>query len=130
MGSRLWRNKCDKIWRELVFAQEGKKCAICGDTEFLNAHHLIPRELLVYRHDLRNSVLLCPIHHKYGFLLSAHRNPVRFMLWLMRTRPVTWKWLSETFDPAVGVNLGDGHPSVNYKETFEALSKLNSSGDS
>jgi hypothetical protein len=122
-ASRLWKNKADKAWRELVFRKQGGKCAICGSTEHINAHHMVPREVLLFRHNPQNGILLCPSHHKYSFLLSAHRNPVRFALWLMANQPERWKWLSETFDPAKGTDLGDGHPEVNYKDVYLSLQK-------
>jgi len=121
--SRLWKNKADRAWRDLVFTLQGGKCAICGCVEHVNAHHMVPREILSFRHRPENAILLCPSHHKYNFLLSAHRNPVRFALWLMANQPERWKWLSETFDPATGTDLGDGHPEVNYKDVYLALQK-------
>ena len=121
--SRLWKNKADKAWRELVFRAYGGKCAVCGESIFVQAHHLVPREILLFRHCVNNGILLCPKHHKYNFLLSAHRNPVRFHLWLIANLPEKWKWLSETFDPAKGMDLGDGHPEVNYKDVYLALQK-------
>lgn len=56
-----------KIWERY----EGK-CAICGATEGLEIHHIIPNE---YLYTLNNCILLCEKHHK-----QAHRNLARCIL--------------------------------------------------
>ena len=119
--SRLWRNKADKLWKEMAFREGKGVCAICGSNRYIQVHHLVPRNILLYRHDIRNAITLCPSHHKYSFLLSAHKNPVRFILWIMENQPEKWEWLSSTFSPKNGIELGDGHPEVNYKEVVEKL---------
>lgn len=96
-NSRLWRNKADKVWSQLV--RINGECMVCGASasEFqLQAHHLIPREILHYRHIVENGVALCVRHHKFGMLLSAHKNPVAFLLWLKENRSAQWDWLVKT----------------------------------
>ncbi len=119
-SSRLWRNKADWAWRKLVFHYAQGKCIICGSTEFVQAHHMIPREILTSRHRLENGVMVCAKHHKYNYILSAHKNPVRFYLWLMRNQPERWRWLSTEFDPVNGIELPDGH-NINFKEIYTQL---------
>jgi hypothetical protein len=119
--SRYWRNKADDLWRQMIFEIEGHKCAVCGATEHLNAHHLIPRTFLYFRHDLRNGILLCPSHHKYGNVLSAHKNPIRFVLWFMKNRPPQWSWLSEQFDPGTGPDFDTRTPPHDFRKAFEEL---------
>jgi hypothetical protein len=123
VSSRLWRNKADKVWKELIFIICGGKCIVCGSTEFIQAHHLIPREVLLFRHHTKNGICLCPSHHKYSFLLSPHKNPVRFLLWLKHNDPSRWEWLCRTFNPVDGIELGDGHPEVDFKKVYELLQK-------
>jgi len=128
VGGKFWRNKADKLWKEIIFTKGGRCCAICGSRDYIQAHHLIPRNILLFRHYIKNGILLCPLHHRYSFLLSPHKNPIRFILWLQKNDPEKWKWLSETFNLQSGVDLGDGHPEVNYKEVLEKLLVENSNG--
>lgn len=119
--SRYWRNKADDLWRQMIFEIEGNKCAVCGATEHLNAHHLIPRTFLYFRHDLRNGILLCPSHHKYGNVLSAHKNPIRFVLWFMENRPTQWSWLRDQFAPGDDPNFEVWTPAHDFRNALENL---------
>ena len=78
--------KEDKEWAQQV-KERDKSCIICGQTERLNAHHLIPREIEEFKHDLDNGVSLCPSHHRFSRRLSAHQNPIAFIIWLEENRP-------------------------------------------
>lgn len=79
-----------KEWAEAVKERDGFECIICGHSERLNAHHIIPREIKETRYELSNGATLCPRHHKYSVKLSAHRNPMAFALWLIDNRPHLW----------------------------------------
>src|ERR1700744_1256469 len=64
----------------LVIRSEGK-CVVCGATEHLNAHPLLPKERYPQlKLKVINGVCLCPTHHKFG-RYSAHRNPIWFADW-------------------------------------------------
>jgi len=93
-NSTLWRNKADKLWRSLVAAKWNNKCAICGATEYVQAHHLIPREMKSHRHVVKNGILLCASHHKYSFEISPHKAPIAFITWLMKEHEDIWEWVS------------------------------------
>ena len=43
-----FRAKADRLWSQIV--RLPGECAVCGATKYLNAHHLIPRQLVKYRH--------------------------------------------------------------------------------
>lgn len=73
--------KEDIAWAKEVKEKCGNKCLICKDTERINAHHLIPREIKEYSHELWNGIALCPKHHRFSFKLSAHQNPIAFIMW-------------------------------------------------
>lgn len=73
--------KEDKEWAKAVKERDGNKCAVCGTTKLLNAHHILPREIKELRHTLWNGITLCPKHHRFSRELSAHQNPVAFWLW-------------------------------------------------
>ena len=71
----------DIKWSRRV--RERDKCyQICGAKEKrLNAHHLVPRQFLEFRHELDNGIALCVHCHNFG-KFSAHKNPLWFANWL------------------------------------------------
>ena len=92
--SRYWKLKADKLWKLIVTHLGGGKCTICSGTEFVQAHHILPREMYSHRHDVRNAILLCCSHHKYSFEISPHKAPVEFFKWLIKIHPDLWEWLT------------------------------------
>lgn len=73
-------NKQDKEWSIAVKKDFDFKCLVCGSTKMLNAHHIVPRESLSFRHLVVNGLALCPKHHKFSRDFSAHKNPLVFYL--------------------------------------------------
>ena len=54
----------DAKWRAEVLGNDGHKCAVCGVTEPLHAHHVFSRQAYPHlRHDTRNGVTLCAVDH-------------------------------------------------------------------
>ena len=73
------RNKCKKLWRELVLHRWGGMCVECTETKMASCHHILPKEMFgITRYDPRNGIVLCPTHHKWG-KFSAHKNPLWFV---------------------------------------------------
>ena len=70
------------------------RCAVCGRTDGLEAHHLIGRGHKLFRTDPLNSLLLCWQHH-HGSTLSPHGAPKAFREWLKITYPEKYKWVQE-----------------------------------
>lgn len=87
--------KEDRWWSNEVKDDWGNKCAICGSEERLNAHHLIPRQILKHKYDVENGIALCPKHHRFSFKLSAHQNPISFLVWLEENHSELLKKLKE-----------------------------------
>jgi len=112
-NSRLWRNKADKLWKELVVKVYSGKCAICQSTEYCQAHHLIPREMTSHRHSTYNGILLCASHHKYSFELSPHKAPVEFFKWMLTHHKYKWEWLL--------MQRPSREHQYTFKEIFETL---------
>ena len=81
---RLERKKKDKIWAKMIKEKYHNKCIICGEEKYLNAHHIIPKEIKKFRHDTINGIALCPKHHRFSFELSAHQNPVMFWRYIKK----------------------------------------------
>jgi len=62
--------KCDKLWSETIKERAGWKCELAGKdnvkcTNVMQGAHLITRNVLALRHDLRNGRCLCSGHHSY-----------------------------------------------------------------
>jgi 5-methylcytosine-specific restriction endonuclease McrA len=75
-----------KILREEIIQERGCRCEVCGKTGKVDLHHIISRKHAELRFEKRNLVLLCPLHHKFGSLESAHNNPIWFFSWLEANR--------------------------------------------
>lgn len=80
--------KLDKAWSELVKLKAGMKCEIelCGQTKYLNSHHIFTRKNRSVRWNTINGVCLCPSHHVLSSKFSAHGTPTLFTNWLIKSR--------------------------------------------
>lgn len=72
-----FETKADNLWRKAINEKWKGKCAICGKSEKLNAHHYIGRRNRATRWYIPNGILLCVEHHKFG-IQSAHEQPEWF----------------------------------------------------
>ena len=75
--------KADKLWSEIIRSKG--RCEVCGRTDTLNAHHVVSRSCHYLRHEIRNGVCLCALHHVFGNN-SAHKDPIWFYDWLEKNR--------------------------------------------
>jgi 5-methylcytosine-specific restriction endonuclease McrA len=89
--ARTAKRKALSEWSKAVRDRDGNKCAVCGKTEHLNAHHLIPKERFCqYQFEISNGIAICSFCHKFsGF--SAHRHPIWFAYWLQQNRPEQYR---------------------------------------
>jgi len=83
---KLKLTKEDKEWAKAVKDRDDWRCVICGDTERLNAHHIIARENHETKFDIKNGLSLCPKHHFFCRQISAHNNPLGVFMWLEENR--------------------------------------------
>jgi hypothetical protein len=88
------RNKADKDWKENVKFRDRGLCVICLSSKLVNCHHIIPRGIVEYRHDVMNGICLCPLHHKWG-TYSAHKHPLWFFVWLEKNKFSQYNYLVE-----------------------------------
>jgi len=95
MQGKVKVTKEDKEWAKKVKERDNNMCVVCGSTERLNAHHIIPREIKDTKHNLDNGISLCPKHHRFSFELSAHQNPLAFFVWFSRKYPLRYKKIRE-----------------------------------
>ncbi len=115
-NSRYWKTKADDAWRAEIRAVGS--CEICGHKTGLNAHHLIGRTNLLFRHDLSNGVCLCSGCHLFKDH-SPHRDLIstdNFILWLKAERPGQWQWYKENKD---NKRLRE----LTYRDSYEAITK-------
>jgi len=70
----------DTYWKLAVKIKYNYKCVYCGETYYINAHHIFGRVNRSVRWDLDNGLCLCPLHHTLGSF-SAHQNP-EFTKWI------------------------------------------------
>lgn len=89
-----------KEWRKGIIEKFGNKCMICDVNHHINAHHLIPKNIIEFRSHPMNGVPLCFKHHtKYGCGLSPHSHgSMLFFLWLVKYRPDILKWIEENYE--------------------------------
>ena len=84
--------KADDIWKAAIRKRD-VSCQVCGKKDGrLNAHHLIPREFKDYRWNFDNGILLCVHHHTLG-KLSAHKNPLWFVMWMRKYQRAKLGWM-------------------------------------
>jgi len=89
-----WKLHCDTLWSRAV--RLGGTCEVCGATDKrLEAHHLIPRSCLYFRHHLENGVCLCTTCHTFGWMMSAHGAPLDFINWMQANKPEQFAWWTE-----------------------------------
>lgn len=82
-----------KEWSKAVRDRDGNKCAICGRTDLVQAHHIVQKKYdKALRLDLNNGIALCPKHHSFG-KWSAHMGGFFFHIWLEQNRPNQYAYL-------------------------------------
>lgn len=95
------KKKCDKLWGQVIHKLYKDKCLICdpvdGERHAGNpeAHHLITRSCLATRHDPRNGVILCSLHHKYSRTCSPHSGPLGFVDYIHKHYPELNSWYNQ-----------------------------------
>ena len=82
------RREMDRVW-SLIIRSTGR-CAFCGKTSSLNAHHIFGRRNLSTRWDISNGVCLCAGCHTFSSTFSAHQTPMFFDDWIKDLRGERW----------------------------------------
>jgi hypothetical protein len=90
LNSPTYRTKqLDTIWSKKVKELAGGRCVICGETNYLNAHHYIGRQNKATRWYIPNGIAVCPKHHTFD-VKSAHGNPEWFREVMLNARGKEW----------------------------------------
>lgn len=114
-NSKYWKGKADEAWADTI--RGVGKCERCGRATALNAHHLISRTRLYFRHDLSNGVCLCAHCHSFDASFSPHIDSYggeKFMAWLKYERPGQYQWYEEN-------KHNKRPPDRTYKQAYEDL---------
>ena len=121
LDKKKGRGFCDELWAMLVKIRYNHRCPICvanglnEPTELANAHHLISRRVFKYRWDTDNGVLLCPKHHEFDLIISAHTAPWAFEEWIRDNEPIKYaNWVSNRKDISTD-------ESAEYDVIYESL---------
>ena len=86
------KDMADMLWSVAVKEDWNNRCAICGRRGDLNSHHLIPRQHIAARHDLKNGCCLCRRCHQFCPDRSPHQNAGGFAWWLEEHYPNLAAW--------------------------------------
>lgn len=87
MNKKQIKKLLDKAW-SLKIRSTGK-CAKCGKTSYLNAHHIYGRRMLSVRWDLDNGICLCSGCHTLC-ADSAHQDPMDFYDFIVDLKGEEW----------------------------------------
>lgn len=114
-----YKKKCDDLWGKIVRLRDGECQAIgegntrCGGV--LTADHIIGRANHNLRHNLRNGIALCYVHHIHW--KGSH--PLEYSYWLKTEYPLTYKYVMRKRKEAPKL-----HDQVYYEKTYKRLSRL------
>ena len=119
-----WKKKADAAW-SLMIRLRYKHCQICSRPGYitkagiavggLNAHHIIGRSNLRFRHNLNNGHCLCVRCHKFSRTCGPHSGSIigitGYVDWFKDNYPKQWAWfLEHKFDK--------GTPELTFEETY------------
>ena len=87
----------DKAWSKAILDRDKHTCQVCKKVPHpkgLGAHHIIPRQHLLLRHNLSNGIALCYGCHKVG-KNAAHQNALFFHHWMQYNRQEQYNYLMD-----------------------------------
>ena len=114
-NSKYWKGKADEAWAKQIKAVG--VCEKCWRATSLNAHHIICRIRLRFRHDISNGVCLCSRCHVFDPAFSPHlgsHSAEQFLRWLAENRPGQHRWYEEN-------KHNKRKPDKTYKQCYEEL---------
>lgn len=90
--NKALKKSLDILWAKIIKLRAGGKCEVCGKTTNLNSHHIVSRNNLRFRWDIRNGACLCVGHHRFNNE-SAHLDPIWFIGWVQKNRKEDYEYL-------------------------------------
>ena len=88
----------DDLWSLWIRDDWAQRCAVCGRTSNLNAHHLIHRHHYAVRYLSENGICLCGYCHVRCPKYSPHLNGLGFRAWLNEHHPMRAAWCDVTIE--------------------------------
>ncbi|MHB8276393.1 MAG: hypothetical protein ACYDIA_01900 [Candidatus Humimicrobiaceae bacterium] len=89
-SNKAMKKRLLDLWTTIV--KRKGECEICGNKNYLNAHHIISKTNFTLKWDIRNGCCLCAGCHIFN-RLSAHLDPLFFVLWLQEHRKDDYEYL-------------------------------------
>ncbi len=142
---RNYKKLADEQWS--IAIREVGECEMCERKGIrgkeqgwknLEAHHIIKREHLDYRHDLNNGICLCSHCHQWAEM-APHQDERMFLAWLEAERPSQYQWYldstfekekvvgNETFIIRVPIKIkrdGQKKQKETYQQAYERLKEI------
>ncbi len=98
------KNKALKLWKSVVKIRDKNSCAICGETNVVQGHHLEDFRLCPsLRYAPQNGISLCVRHHKFG-RDAAHRGLWTIMNYMLENRPQDIAYIGSHRNDKVDIN--------------------------
>lgn len=105
----IQKRRLKLIWSAKVKIIHRHKCELCGSSNNLHSHHIIPlSQGAAITYDLNNGSCLCIEHHSY-----AHLNQTEYQNMMMKKRGIDW-WLELNIKKRMVVRL-------DYKQVLKEL---------
>lgn len=108
-----------KLWRREVYSRDGYKCALCGSTERIEAHHIYPlRSHFDKRFDIGNGITLCQKDHR--LLNRRELEYAKLFLELVEKNGVnSVKLRKDNTEPSIERNFDEGVTTRSRHFTLE-----------
>ena len=93
-NNELWQKDAGELFMKQF---RGQYCAICGTSYNTCGHHIVSKkQSKSLRYDVRNILVLCKKHHKWGSDMAAHSDCFfiiqRFNDWFKENCPEQYEW--------------------------------------
>lgn len=64
--NQILKEKCDNLYRQIIYLRAGNKSELSGKKGILHAHHFRNKKTYALRYDLRNGICLLIDEHLFG----------------------------------------------------------------
>lgn len=80
----------------------------------LEAMHSISRSAKMWRHHPLNGTLGCTYHHKWHVLISCHKGPIGYAIWLRERHPDRFAFVEDVYHGRIS-------QTDSYRDSYEKL---------
>ena len=100
------RRKLFRLLSKRIHEDFDNACCMCGAKGKVDCHHIVSRTIARLSFEPLNCVLLCSSCHKFS-RHSAHKNPVNFILWLIKNEKERFDYIVAHMNEDVKYSLDD-----------------------